>query len=179
MYEITRGPSAVGYEYKSITVPREMESLYTDSFSNFGWEFTGTEPAVQGEIAIVLKFKRDRCLKNRMELNRLEKQFESALHEIQKLERKKHASVMGPALGLGIVGTAFLVGAILSFIAGSTLLGFILLIPSIAGWTLGYFSNIRLQTKKSAQVAPQIDKRYDEIYATCEKAHNLLAQWQS
>lgn len=176
MYESTKGPSAAGYEYKNVTAPREMESVYTDSYPSFGWEFIGAEPAAQGEIAIVLKFKRDRSLKKRTELNRLERQFENGLHEIERLEWKKRASVMGPALGLGILGAAFLVGSILSFTAHRTLLGIILLVPSIAGWALGYFSSVRLQEKKNTQIAPQIDMHYDEIYAICEKANTLLTQ---
>lgn len=176
MYEATKGRNAVGYEYKEVPVPREMEEVYIDGYVNFGWEFRGTDHAPQGEIAVILKFKRDRQMKNRTELNRLERQFESGLHEIERLQRKDSASVMSAALGAGIAGTAFLVGAVFSFIAGSILLGIILLIPAIAGWALGYFSSVRLKAKKDEQTTPQIDQRYDEIYAVCEKAHNLLAQ---
>lgn len=176
MYEDTRRYNAVGYEYKEITVPRKMESVYADGYANFGWEFNGTDHAPQGEIDVILKFKRDRQLRNKTELNRLERQFESGLSEIGRLERKNSAVVMGAALGAGIVGTAFSAGAVFSFIADKIALGIILLIPSIAGWAFGYFSSIRLKAKQSAQTAPQIDQRYDEVYAVCQRAHDLLAQ---
>ena len=176
MYDDVKKHSTVGYEYKEATVPRKMESVYVDGYANFGWEFNGTDYAPQGEIDIVLKFKRDRQLKNKVELNRLERQFEKGLSEIGGLERKNSAIVMGVALGAGIVGTAFLVGAVFSFIASKVALGIILLIPSIAGWMFGYFSSVRLKGKQSEQTAPQIDQRYDEVYAVCQKAHDLLAQ---
>jgi len=175
MYENWGGQSAVGYEYKNVTVPRSMESVYADGYANFGWEFSGTEPALQGEIAIVLKFKRDRRLKNKLELSRLEREFEKGLHEIEKLERRKSASVMGSALGFGIVGAAFLVGAVFSFIYSLIPLGIVLLIPAIAGWALGYFSSVRMGAKKAEQTAPQIDSHYDAIYQVCEKANTLIA----
>ena len=174
MYEVKKDFRVVGYEYKNVTVPNSMESVYADGYANFGWEFDGTEPALQGDIAVILKFKRDRRIKNKPELNRLEKEFESGLHEIVKLERKTNAYVMGSALGLGIVGAAFLAGAIFSFIASNIVLGIILLVPAIAGWVLGYFSSVRLQAKKSEQTAPQIESRYDAVYQVCEKANTLL-----
>lgn len=176
MYEDARKHNAVGYEYKEITVPRKMESVYVDGYANFGWEFNGTDYAPQGEIDIVLKFKRDRQQRNKTELNRLERQFENGLYEVGKLGRKTSAVVMGVSLGAGIVGTAFLVGAVFSFIADKIALGVILLIPAIAGWALGYFSSVRLKVKQSAQTAPQIDQHYDEVYAVCQKAYDLLAQ---
>jgi len=174
MYQTTKG-NTIGYEYKEVTVPRSMESAYADGYANFGWEFNGTDDALQGETAIILKFKRDRRIKNKAELNRLEREFESGLHEVVKLERKSTAVVMGSALGLGILGAGFLVGAVFSFIASNILLGIILLIPAIVGWVLGYFTSVRLQKKKSQQVAPQIDSHYDSVYQVCEKANNLIA----
>ena len=174
MYQTTRG-SSIGYEYKEVTVPRNMESEYADGYANFGWEFNGTDYALVSETSIVLKFKRDRRIKNKAELNRLEREFESGLHEIVKLERKSTAVVMGSALGLGILGAGFLTGAIFSFIASNIILGIILLIPAIAGWALGYFSSVRLQAKKSEQTAPQVESRYDAVYQVCEKANNLIA----
>jgi len=174
MYENTRGQRAVGYEYKNVTVPHSMESVYADGYANFGWELSGTEPALQGGISTVLKLRRDRQLKNKLELSRLEREFEKDLHEIEKLERRKSAIALGSSLGFGIVGAAFLVGAVFSFIAGIIPLGIVLLIPAIAGWALGYFSSVRMGAKNTEQVTPQIDSHYDAVYQVCERANALI-----
>lgn len=176
MYDNRSENRAVGYEYKNITVARSMESVYTDGYANFGWQFTGTQPALQGGIAVVLKFKRNRQLKNRSELNRLEREFENGLHEIEKLERRKNASVTGSAIGFGILGTCFLAGAVLSFIAGNIALGVLLLVPALAGWTLGYVGSVRIGARKAEQAAPQIDGYYDAVCQICEKANTLIPE---
>ena len=35
----------VGYEYKAVKVPKELESLWNDSMMNFGWQLEKSEPA--------------------------------------------------------------------------------------------------------------------------------------
>lgn len=176
MYDNLNRSRVVGYEYKNITVARSMEPVYADGYANFGWQFEGAEPALRGEIAVVLKFKRNRQFKSMTELNRLEREFEHGLHEIEKLERRKRASVMGSAIGIGILGTCFLAGAVLSFIAGNVALGIILLIPAMTGCTLGYVSSVRIGAKKAEQAAPQIDRYYDAVYQVCEKASTLVTE---
>lgn len=34
--------SFVGFEYMEVPAKRSMESLYVDSYRNFGWEYEGT-----------------------------------------------------------------------------------------------------------------------------------------
>lgn len=170
---MTNEQRTVGYEYKKTTVARSMESAYVDGYSNFGWELEGTEPALQGEIAIILKFKRNRKMKNNPELARLEREFEKHIRKIEQIEHKKNASFTGSIIGAGMVGAGFLIGAVYSFIAGSTVLGIVLLVPSLAGWAFGFIS-ARNSKKKAEQLAPEIDNRFDEVYDVCEKANDIL-----
>lgn len=164
----------VAYEYKDVTVARRMEAAYIDGYVNFGWELVETFPALQGNMAVALRLKRDRQVKNKGELNRLEREFENELREIERLEMKKKASIMGPSLGIGIVGLAISAGAVASFLNGVVILGVVLLIPAVACCVLGFVSSIRLRAKKTEQVAPQINGHYDAVYQTCEKAYELV-----
>lgn len=168
------GSHVVAYEYKDVAVAKNMESVYIDGYRNFGWELIETEPALQGTMAIVLKLKRARQLKSKGELNRLEREFENELREIERLELKKSASIMGPSLGIGIVGLAVLAGAVASFLNGVTLLGIVLLMPALAGCALGFVSSIRLKAKRTEQAAPQINSHYDAMYQACEKGYELI-----
>ena len=174
MYENRERNRATAYEYKNITVPNDMKMVYADGYAHFGWEYMGMETGFQGNLTVVLKFKRDRRLKDRNDLNRLEREFENGLKEVERLERKKSASIMASALGAGVAGLAFLAGAVVSFMAGGVFLGVVLLIPALGGCVMGFVNSIRVRAKKELQTAPQIDGHYDAVYQACEEAHTLL-----
>ena len=175
MSEITRnGENFVGYEYKEIVTTRDMEGVYADGYPNFGWKLDGCSPAI-GFSTVILKFKRDRKIKNKAELSRLQRQFEAGITEINSLEGSKTTSAFITAMTVGLVGTAFLAGATFAFIYGNMIpLMIILAIPGFIGWGLPYMLYKKGIAKRSATVMPLIEKQYDEIYETCEKAHLLL-----
>lgn len=176
MNEITRNSeNFVGYEYKEITTTREMEGVYADGYPNFGWKLDGITPSVIGLSTVNLKFKRDRKIKNKAELSRLQRQFEAGIAEIGNLERSKTSSAFITAMTIGLIGTAFLAGATFSFIyAEMILLMIILAIPGFIGWFLPYMLYKKITAKRSATVMPLIERQYDALYEVCEKAHVLL-----
>ena len=128
-----------GHDWKEVTVNKDKESLYADSYQNFGWELVNTSAPYPNALTVVLKFRRDTNIRNKAELEKLEKQFESGLRQIQKIERKTRNSVMIPALTSGIGGIALLGWAIYSFISGSVQMGVISIILAFAGLVLGSF----------------------------------------
>lgn len=103
--------SFVGFEYMEVPAMRSMESLYVDSYGNFGWVYEGTSEQ-ENRDRVVMKFKRNRKIRNKAELSRLQRQFESCAHEIEALERSRTAAATVAAFSIGLVGTAFLGGAI-------------------------------------------------------------------
>jgi len=176
MSEYTRNPNNfVGYEYMDITVKREMESIYADSCTNFGWMLEETTPSLNGGLSVKLKFKRDRKIQNKAELNRLQRQFENCAKEIKRLDKSKTAGARATAYGIGIVGMAFMAGSVFSYLVGNMPLCIILAIPSFIGWLTPYFYYRHIQAKKSTQASPLIDQQYDAIYVVCEKANALLS----
>jgi hypothetical protein len=176
MNEITRNSeNFVGYEYKEITTTREMEGVYADGYPNFGWKLDGITPSVLGLSTVNLKFKRDRKIRNKAELSRLQRQFEAGVAEIGNLERSKTTSAFITAMTVGLIGTAFLAGATFAFIyADMILLMIILAVPGFIGWFLPYFLYKKMQAKKGMAVMPLIESQYDAIYEVCEKGHVLL-----
>ena len=183
----------VAYEYKDITVKGDAVELYTDCLAHFGWEPVGegnhgwdqlgkdiasVATTVVGQpdsMTITLKFKRDRDIKNKLEINRLERQCEAALANIGKAESKSNAYTMGISLGTGIVGTVLLGFAVYGFRSANTVLGVIMLILGIIGWGIGFFANLKVGKKKATQTEPMIQEQMDIAYEACEKAHALLA----
>ena len=161
-----------GYEYTEVTVPRNMESVYRDGYGNFGWQAEGS---LEGMGFTRIRFKRDRKIVNKMELTRLQRQFDSCIHQIDSLERSKSTGASIAAYSAGLGGCAFLAGSVFAFQAGMIPLCVILSIPGFAGWIAPYFLYRKIGMKKTAAVTQLIEGKYDEMYEVCEKAHGLLA----
>lgn len=164
----------IGYEYTEVTTQRKLESVYTDSYPSFGWELEGTSTPPQGGTFVALRFKRDRKLRNKLELTRLQRQFDTGLDEIKALERDKVFKAAAMAYLVGAIGTAFLAGSVFCWLGSLVLPSVILAIPGFTGWVAPYLLYRAISIRKTAEVTPMIGQKYDEIYAVCEKASHLL-----
>ena len=164
----------IGYEYREITVDREMESVYTDGYRNFGWIAESISTPLIGVGGTVMKFKRDRRILNKAELTRLQRQFDSCVKEIMRMERSKISNASMVALSVGFVGTAFMAGSVFAVVGGMIPLCIILAVPAFIGWILPYFLYNSTLAKKTAAVTPLIESKYDEMYEVCERANGLL-----
>ena len=175
MNEITKKENNfVGYEYKDVTVKHHMEPVYADGYIDFGWSLEGTSTPIQNVGSVIMKFKRDRKIRNKAELSRLQRQFDSCAREIETLELSKVIAASAVAYVIGVAGTAFIAGSVFAYLASKLPLSIILAIPGFVGWIIPYFCYTSIRNKKNDEVTPLIDKKYDEIYEVCEKANNLL-----
>jgi len=193
----------VGYEYKTVNATSDSAGMYIDCMENFGWSLVENDgydvqdllsnlnpvnlgrniaSAAQtfGETAdaapaMTLKFKRDRRIENKQQLDKLEREYEAALSAISKVERKNSAQTMGVSLGTGIIGAVFVGLAVYNFISSNVVLGVVFAVIGAIGWTIGFFSNRKVGNKKSAQTEPYIQEQMNIVYDVCEKAHALLA----
>jgi len=168
----------IGYEYKDVTVPRYLEGLYVDGYEDFGWRLDATVPIVppqEGPPAVALRFKREYGIGSRMDLIRLEREFESRAREIEKLKSSESASALGAALGIGIVGVACIVRAVFAYLAGAVPLMIVLAIPGCVGCVLPYFCYKKIAAKRARTVTALVNSAYDSIYALCGEARELLA----
>ena len=65
--------NVISYDYKTIKVKRNIETLVCDTYENLGWQLTNTS-SVEGSIFYVnLSFKRDRKVQNKVELLKLDR----------------------------------------------------------------------------------------------------------
>ena len=177
----------VGYEYREITVPRELSSLCRDSYPCFGWEADPNHEAAAGGGRVprhspaagqreTLCFRRNRSIRNKAELTRLQRNFDSCVAELQALERAKTASATIAALVAALTGTAFMAGATFAAVAEPPIiwLTILLAIPGFLGWILPVFLYRRLVRKRTAEIEPLQEQKYDEIDTICEKGSRLL-----
>ncbi|MDE5679279.1 MAG: hypothetical protein K2I01_02440 [Lachnospiraceae bacterium] len=173
----------VGYEYKEVTAEGSRLSFLLDGYENFGWKpderlmenGQGREVLAQTKKA-TLWLKRDRKIINKMELTRLQRNFEACVDEIDKLEKEKTSAAAMYALALGIIGTAFMAGATFAVTAQPPhiILCIILAVPGFLGWILPCFLYKQVQKKQTEKLTPLIEAKYDEIYELCEKGNRLL-----
>ena len=162
----------IGYEYKNIAAKRDEASIYLDCYPSFGWEIENS--VFNNHInRTALTLKRNRKLRNKMEINKLQRQFEEGVGRIQHLEATKGSRASIVAYTVGIIGTAFMAGSVFAFLAGLIALSIILAVPGFICWALPLFLYRKILSKRAAEIIPEIDKEFDLIYSTCEKAHLL------
>ena len=177
----------IGYEYKEVVTDPGQASFLIDGYENFGWEPDGNvmqdvlekypeRAGASKHSKTVLRFKRDRKIVNKMELTRLQRNFEVCAAQITQLEKEKTSRPAILALTVGIIGTAFMAGATFAVTAEPPLIALciVLAVPGFLGWILPYFlykNAVRRQTEK---ITPLIEEKYDEIYEICEKGSKLL-----
>lgn len=177
----------VGYEYKEVIAESGRVSFLLDGYECFGWEPDGgpaesregkmsfyQEKAIQKRV--VLHLKRNRKIINKMELTRLQRNFEACVREIEALEKSKTSLATIYALVVGIIGTAFMAGSVFAVTAQPPyiILSIFLAVPAFIGWIVPYFLYRRIVEKQTGRLTPLIEQKYDEIYEICEKGNKLL-----
>lgn len=168
----------VAYEYQEVSVEQRYLAYCLDGYACFGWqvEVAGQGADLQGRVT--LRLKRERHILNRVELTRLQRQFEAILREISTLERsrKNHADVAG--LCCGLAGTAFMAGSTFAVTAATPIIWLcvVLAIPGFALWGLAYPVYRHALKRRDQEVAPLVERKFDEMYAVCEKAYRLRSE---
>lgn len=169
--------SFIGYEYKEITVDAGQVSMFLDGYENFGWiadeQMSGREGA-SGQIT--LRMKRDRKIINKMELTRLQRNFEACALDLKKLEKAKTSAATIWALAVGVAGTVFMAGSTFAVTHEPPViwLCILLAVPGVIGWILPYFVYRRVAQKQKERIEPLMEQKLEEIYEVCEKGHSLL-----
>ncbi len=187
MKDEKRAGDYIGYEYKEINATPSMVSLLLDGYENFGWEIDENRGAaasagspgngyLTNQDRAVLYLKRNRKILNKMELIRLQRNFESCIADIEELEKSKTTAATIYAIIIGIIGTAFMAGAVFAVTAKPPhyILCILLAIPAFLGWILPIFVFRRQTRRQTAIATPLIEEKYEEIYELCEKGSRLL-----
>lgn len=164
----------IGYEYRDVAIKKDISAIVIDGYENFGWQVDSSTTPMQPTNSVTIKFKRDRAIRNKAELTRLQRQFDADLEEIQKLESSKTTTAATVAFLVGIIGTAFMAGAIFAIDAEKIMLMIALAVPGFVGWVLPYFIFNKLRYQKTKAITPLIDQKYDEIYAITKQGNSLL-----
>ena len=168
--------SYVAYEYKEIQAEKETVSFYLDSYECFGWEKDENLPENMMAGRVTLRLKRNRNIINKMELTRLQRNFEACVNEIGMMKKSITDKPGMYSLTIGFIGTAFMAGSVFAVTAAPPhiVLSVLLAIPGFLGWVLPIYIYRAVKRKQTEKMTPFIDQKYEEIYKICEKGHSLL-----
>lgn len=169
--------NTITYDYKTIKVKRNIETLVCDTYESLGWTLTNTSSVEDSLFYINLSFKRNRKIENKVELLKLQEKADSIIANIDMLQsKKKNAGFVG-ALSTGIVGALVFGGGMsmtmllqgVGYLVGGIALG----IAGIAICSLSYPLFKKVNKKKSKSIQPLIESEFDKLADICEQANKL------
>lgn len=167
----------ITYDYKTIKVKREMETLICDTYENLGWKLTNTSAVEESIFCINLSFKRDRKINNKVELLKLQDKADNVIANIEALQNKKKNAGFVGALSLGIIGTLIFGGGMsmslllhgVGFMIGGIGLG----LAGAGICALAYPLFKKLNKKSTTQIQPILESEYDKLSDICDASAKL------
>ncbi|HIZ73143.1 MAG TPA: hypothetical protein H9964_06150 [Candidatus Gallimonas intestinavium] len=167
----------VSYEYRTVSVKAKDQARVMDLYEAFGWEVTGTSPALDG---VTLSLKRDRHIPHKQELVKLERQAEDTFARIGGLERSKTQGASAFSYIFGCIAALILGGgmSLVMLVEGSipALVGGIVLgIIGIVLCGVNYPIYKRLASQKTKALLPVIDETEEKLANLLERGNELLS----
>lgn len=169
---------ATVFDYKTVRVKRNTETMLTDAYAALGWQVTATTMADASLSRVNVSFKRDRKIAHKTELNMLQLKIDAEIAKIEKLLAAQKNAGIPEAIATGMAGALTLGGGMsmimtlegVGFLAGGIVLGVVGIGIGLLGWLV--YGKVR--SKKLKKIEPQIEEEYDKFSALCEQANVLL-----
>ena len=174
--------SFIVYEYKEFITESNKVSFLIDGYKSFGWEIDENISRrveninYSNKTKVIIHLKRKCKIINKMELTRLQRNFEACVNEIEELEKSKTSVANMYAIICGFMGTVFIAGSVFAVTAEIPHIVFsiLLAVPGFLGWIFPMFIYKKVVEKHTKKLIPLIEEKYDEIYKICEKGNKLL-----
>lgn len=164
------------YDYRKVSVKPSMVSLYTEAYKCFGWILIYTDDQDQKSTSAgntTLEFKRESKIRNKGELTRLQRNFDTCADEISEMEKSKTDTASKVSYGVSIIGSVCMCCSVLLSVASRAAAGILMAIPGMLGWLSSGFLYKAVVKKETEKVEPLIEQKYDEIQHVCQKANGL------
>ncbi len=170
--------NAITFDYKTVKVKREMEVIVGDAYENLGWELVSSNSAEGSPFEVILSFKRDRKIENKIGLLKLQQKIDLCLAEIDTFQRKRKTGGIVAGISMGVV-SALTFGGGLSMCLCLKGLGFMLggIAIGLVGVGLGFLSWViakKVAKKKNEDLTPIIEQEFDNLADLCETARNIV-----
>ena len=165
------------YDYKTVRIKREMETMLVDAYEALGWEVTGTTMSEGSLFYVNVSFKRDRKIENKKNLLKLQDKIDNVLSNIEKLQRSKKNAGFPEAITIGTIGALTFGGGLsmcmvvdgVGFMIGGIALG----VVGAGICALAYFINKGIKKRKASKITPILESELDKLADLCEEAGKL------
>lgn len=168
--------SAYSYDYLTVEINDKFAMEAVDCYEALGFELVKNERALNLKTA--LTFKRDRKIKNKDQLNKIQARLDQILDSMGKLELGKTKLPFTASVILGSAGALAFGGGmclcLLNGAIGAMIGGIALGIAGLGIAGLGYLVYKKLNAKKTAEMNVLIDRKRDEVSLLCEDAQKCL-----
>lgn len=168
------------YDYQEVVTKTHNALFLLYGYEKLGWEtveqhiYSSTQGAYPQQMNVVFRLKRNKKIVNKVELNRLQSNFESCMREIDKMEQTKSTVSVLASVLIGMLGVVGIVAAIMMFFRHWTVVGIIFLALGVGICLLPlkiYSEVLKRQTEK---YIPLIQENYREIDVILEKGSKLI-----
>lgn len=171
--------NAITYDYKTIKVKREYETIVCDAYENLGWELTNTSASENSLFYINLSFKRNRKIENKMELTKLQEKVDNILANIENLQTKKKNAGVVEGISTDVVGALIFGGGMSMSMLNTASVGLLVggIAVGIVGITVGLLGWLvfkKINKKKNTKIQPILESEFDKLADVCEQAHGLI-----
>ena len=168
----------ITYEYMTKTVKKVEQSKVMDIYEAFGWEIANV---VNQDYLnnVTITFKRDRKLKNKQEINRLQRSADETLTNLHQLEKAKTQSAFIFSLIFGIIGSLVLGGGMSCIMTIENnklamIIGIVLGVIGIIMCAINYSIYKKMVSKNITKVMSEMDALEEKLADICENADVLL-----
>lgn len=169
----TVAPAPTVWDYQTITVARsEAEERLTD-LEIFGWTLQDHVPTILDRRTATFFLRRDRATADRAALDALEAKHLDAVTEVDRLERSPERVARTVAIIAGLVGVAYMGGAVFAYLDGGGLTYYVLAAVAFAHCFLPIPLKKTLLKKRGAAVAGRLAEQKQAAHDVLEAARSL------
>lgn len=169
---------AITYDYLTIDTQGKNAYEVIDGYHALGWEVIKRESSF---LSSTVDLRRNRKVKNKEQLNRLQVKLDDCLNSVKVMEKTKTQTATVAALILGIIGTLIFGGGMSMFMTWQNpevwvyIVGGALAAVGVVPCALAYFVFSKIRAKKTLAVNAQIEQKRDEMAQLCADAQKYLS----
>lgn len=173
--EQTAAPATIVWEYQTVTVARlKAEERLTD-LETLGWTLQDYVPTILDRRTATFFLRRDRATADRAALDALEAEHLDAVTEVDRLERSPERVARTVAIIAGLVGVAYMGGAVFAYLDGGGLTYYILAAVAFAHCFLPIPLKKTILKKRRVAVAGRLAEQKQATHDVLDATRALRA----
>ncbi|KQQ26740.1 hypothetical protein [Frondihabitans sp. Leaf304] len=169
----TVAPAPTVWDYQTIAVARSEAEERLTALEVFGWTLQDQVPTILDRRTATFFLRRDRAIADRAALDALEAEHIDAVTEVERLQRSPERMARTVAIIAGLVGVAYMGGAVFAYLDGGGLTYYILAAVAFAHCFLPIPLKKTILKKRSASVSGRLAEQRQAAHDVLEAAHAL------